>query len=146
MTNKIRQNNIKRFMEAQKNTYESVLLELNNRRKTAHWIWFIFPVIIDADGAYSSVTQFYAIEDVVEAKSYLSHPILGCRLRECVRLLVDNYNENEAIIFLGKTDYKKLHTSMTLFAYASDDKELFIEALNKFFRGKSDTEAVELLR
>lgn len=35
--------NIQRFIDAQKDTYESALQELKNGVKRSHWMWFIFP-------------------------------------------------------------------------------------------------------
>ncbi len=37
--------NLKRFLDAQSNTYERALTEIKNGRKRSHWMWYIFPHI-----------------------------------------------------------------------------------------------------
>ncbi|MCD8123044.1 MAG: DUF1810 domain-containing protein [Clostridiales bacterium] len=39
--------NLERFIKAQKNSYETALSEIRNERKRSHWMWYIFPQIID---------------------------------------------------------------------------------------------------
>lgn len=34
---------LERFLKAQEKTYAGALAELNAGRKTAHWIWWVFP-------------------------------------------------------------------------------------------------------
>ena len=36
-------NDLDRFIEAQKNTYNRALQEIKNGKKESHWIWYIFP-------------------------------------------------------------------------------------------------------
>ena len=72
-----------RFVTAQDRDYDTVLGELRRGRKTSHWIWFIFPQI--AGLGHSAMSQHFAIGSLDEARAYLAHPVLGPRLRECVR-------------------------------------------------------------
>ncbi|MBS0151501.1 MAG: DUF1810 family protein [Nitrospira sp.] len=41
--------NLHRFLAAQAPTYDTVLAELRSRRKSSHWIWFLFPQITGLD-------------------------------------------------------------------------------------------------
>ncbi len=51
--------NLNRFLDAQAPIYPEVLTELRNQRKTAHWIWFIFPQIQGL--GLSPISQRFAI-------------------------------------------------------------------------------------
>ena len=86
----------------------------------------------------------YAISSREEAAAYLQHPILGPRLRECTRLV--NLIEARSIgeIF-GYPDDLKFRSSMTLFAHATSENQVFTEALDKYFGGESDRLTLERL-
>ena len=79
--------NLHRFLDAQEGIYDTVLNELRAGRKSSHWIWFIFPQI--AGLGHSAMAQQFAIGSLEEAKTYLQHPALGSRLRECTQLVLD---------------------------------------------------------
>jgi uncharacterized protein (DUF1810 family) len=127
---------LKRFVEAQEGVYEQACAELRAGRKRSHWIWFVFPQI---RGLGSSPTAIrYAISGIDEARAYLAHPVLGARLRECARIVVDVDGKTVSEIF-GYPDDLKFHSSMTLFAKASEDcPDVFGEALEKYFGGEMD--------
>ena len=127
--------NLQRFVNAQDDVFEEVRLELKNGRKTSHWMWFIFPQI--AGLGSSSTARYYAISSKEEAAEYLEHPILGSRLRECTQLVVD-LNEPSIRSIFGSPDDLKFCSSMTLFAHATPDNQLFVSAINKYCGGKFD--------
>ena len=79
-----------------------------------------------------------------EARAYLAHPILGPRLRECVRLVLAVEGRSAHEIF-GSPDDIKLHSCLTLFAEASDDA-VFSLALQKYFGGELDRATMDRLR
>lgn len=72
-----------------------------------------------------------------EAQAYLGHPLLGARLRECTRLLVQTDGRSIHQI-LGSPDDMKLRSSLSLFAAATADNKLFFDALDKFYGGQAD--------
>ncbi|MGI4729056.1 MAG: DUF1810 domain-containing protein, partial [Janthinobacterium lividum] len=74
------QNNLQRFLDAQKSSYQTALTEIKNGKKRSHWMWYIFPQIQGL--GFSETSKFYAIKDVSEAEAYLQHPVLGARLIE----------------------------------------------------------------
>jgi uncharacterized protein (DUF1810 family) len=135
--------NLSRFVEAQERVYDRVVDELKSGFKRSHWMWFIFPQIRGLGS--SPMAQIYAISSLDEAKAYLRHPILGARLRECVRLVngVDGRTRHE---IFGSPDDMKFHSSMTLFALADPQEPLFAAALQKYCGGVSDSATVERLR
>ena len=98
-------------------------------------MWFIFPQIKGL--GHSELASKFAISSRQEAEAYLNHPVLGPRLRECSRLV--NLVEGRSIdqIF-GSPDDIKFRSSMTLFAHATPENQVFQEALRKYFGGKFD--------
>jgi uncharacterized protein DUF1810 len=76
-----------RFLDAQDPIYQRVVEELANGRKETHWMWFIFPQLTGL--GLSGMAQHYAIHDLDQARRYLADSILGPRLRQAVRLLID---------------------------------------------------------
>ncbi|MGA7238138.1 MAG: DUF1810 domain-containing protein [Bryobacteraceae bacterium] len=133
---------LERFVEAQAACYEQVTSELRAGRKRSHWMWFIFPQI--AGLGHSEMARRYAISSLAEAVAYLEHPALGPRLRECTRLMVDVKGRSIDQI-LGYPDDLKFRSSMTLFARAGADEQVFREALGKYFGGEEDPLTVERL-
>jgi uncharacterized protein (DUF1810 family) len=126
---------LQRFVDAQNRVYEAVRTELTHGQKQTHWMWFIFPQITGL--GHSPMAQRYAISSLDEAKIYLKHPILGPRLRECVRLvmMVEGRSARE---ILGSPDDMKLRSSLTLFARAAPEDPIFGDAIRKYFAGDED--------
>jgi uncharacterized protein (DUF1810 family) len=123
---------LERFVSAQGGAYSDALAELRAGRKRTHWMWFVFPQI--AGLGSSPTAQRYAIASLDEARAYLAHPVLGPRLRECAQALlaVDGKSAEE---ILGYPDDLKLRSSMTLFARAADDPDVFLAVLDRYYDG-----------
>ena len=131
-----------RFLDAQAPQVADVLAELNRGRKLSHWMWYFFPQLRGL--GVSSTAQFYGIESLDEAIAYLDHEVLGPRLRECVALMNTHRNKSAEQI-LGSVDAMKFRSSLTLFAKASGDEAVFIEALDRYFDGQPDQRTLDLL-
>jgi uncharacterized protein (DUF1810 family) len=121
-----------RFVSAQAGIYQDALAELTAGRKRTHWMWFIFPQI--AGLGSSPTAQRYAIASLDEARAYLAHPVLGPRLRECARALLAVEGKSAEKI-LGYPDDLKLRSSMTLFARAAGDPDVFEAVLRRYYDG-----------
>lgn len=134
---------LQRFILAQNAVYDTVLAELRAGRKRSHWMWFIFPQITGL--GHSAMAQEFAIACLEEAQAYLRHPLLGARLRECSGLVAAASGLSAKEIF-GYPDHMKFHSSMTLFAQATDDNQVFTDCLHKYFEGKEDTLTLTQLR
>jgi uncharacterized protein (DUF1810 family) len=130
------QYNLQRFVSAQQPVFDIVREELSKGSKRSHWMWFIFPQIEGL--GHSAMAHKYAISSLEEARAYLQHPLLGPRLRECSRLVaaVDGRTIEEIFAY---PDYMKFQSSMTLFAQASLDDQVFNECLRKYFDGEPDS-------
>ncbi len=133
---------LQRFVTAQNPVFDRVLIELRQGHKQSHWMWFVFPQL---QGLGRSVMAArYAIPSLRYAKAYIRHPVLGPRLRQCTRLVIAVEGRSIHQIF-GSPDDLKFHSSMTLFAHATEDKELFTEALKKYFDARFDAATLERL-
>ena len=135
---------LERFVAAQDAgaTYASAVAELRAGRKTSHWMWFVFPQL--AGLGRTEMSRRYAILSREEAGAYLSHPILGARLRECARILIELGGRTAEDVF-GQVDAMKLRSSMTLFARAAPDDRLFRDVLDRYFDGVGDDATDALL-
>jgi len=133
---------LQRFVDAQRAVYSQAVTELRAGRKESHWMWYIFPQIKGL--GHSAMAQKYAISSVTEATEYLNHPELGKRLRECTRLVTVINGRSIQDIF-GYPDHLKFHSSMTLFAHATDDNQIFLDALRKYYRSEFDQQTIERL-
>jgi uncharacterized protein (DUF1810 family) len=94
---------------------------------------------------HSTASNFYGIEDIDEAREYISHPVLGARLREITQELL-NLNENDPVKIMGEIDAMKLRSCMTLFAQVSENDSVFHKVLDKFFLGDEDRETIRILK
>jgi uncharacterized protein (DUF1810 family) len=126
---------LRRFVDAQDPIYDRVRAELRSGRKRSHWMWFVFPQI--AGLGYSAMAQRYAISSLREAEAYLRHPVLGPRLRECARLVLDVPGKS-AFEILGSPDDMKFRSCLTLFGRAAPEESLFRDSLEKYFGGEED--------
>jgi uncharacterized protein (DUF1810 family) len=133
---------LQRFVEAQDRVYDTVLAELRSGAKRSHWIWFVFPQLRGL--GHSATAQRYGISSLAEARAYLSHPVLGPRLRECTQLVAEIDGRSVDEVF-GRPDNMKVRSSMTLFARATDDNAEFRAVLDKFYGGEHDGATTELL-
>jgi uncharacterized protein (DUF1810 family) len=127
--------NLQRFVDAQNSVYEQVRSELRGGRKRTHWMWFIFPQIRGL--GRSHMAEAFAIASKDEAAAYVSHSVLGPRLRECTEWVTEVEGRTLEEI-LGYHDNLKFRSSMTLFAQATADNQLFVAALRKYCNGEPD--------
>lgn len=136
--------NLDRFLLAQENIYDQVVKELKAGSKKSHWMWFIFPQL---RGLGSSLTaREYAIDSLSEARTYISHPVLGARLIECISLVIDARKNGKTVeeVF-GYPDYLKFHSCMTLFSLAGSENPVFKEAIDSVFEGRLDQASIDII-
>lgn len=127
--------NIQRFIEPSNRVYDLALTEIKSGKKRGHWMWFIFPQIKGLGN--SSTSEYYGIKDLSEAREYLAHPVLGKRLIEITKAVLNVKNKTAFQIF-GTPDYLKLKSCMTLFCYADPKIQVFKEVLDNYFMGFED--------
>ena len=133
-----------RFVHAQDRdqTIARALSELRRGRKTSHWMWFVFPQV--AGLGRSPTAQYYAISSLDEARAYLAHPVLGPRLTQSAELVAGLRDLSAEEVF-GGIDAMKLRSSMTLFARAAPDNDVFERVLGQYFGGEPDAQTDRLL-
>jgi len=134
---------LERFLKAQEKSYTRALQEIKEGRKVSHWMWYIFPQVQGL--GYSPTAQYYAISSLDEARAYVSHPVLGARLREISEALLD-VESSDAEEVMGWPDDLKLRSSMTLFSIADPECSVYQKVLDKFFGGEKDEKTVAILK
>ena len=134
---------LQRFVSTQAATIDTAVAELKAGRKRSHWMWFVFPQLRGL--GQSDMATRYGIVSLDEAQAYLTHPVLGPRLEECTRAVVDASASSLHEIF-GSPDDMKFHSSMTLFAIASgNDDSIYRHALDRWCAGRMDGRTMALL-
>jgi uncharacterized protein (DUF1810 family) len=133
---------LQRFVTAQRGVIEQAEAELREGRKRGHWMWFIFPQLRGL--GHSAQARKFAIASLAEATAYVNHPVLGPRLRECSRLVNLLEGQSIAAIF-GYPDDMKFRSSMTLFARATPDNRVFLDAPQKYCGGAFDRATLKRL-
>ena len=140
---KAEENNLTRFIDAQQADYQRALAEIQQGRKQSHWMWYIFPQL--AGLGLSETARFYAIRNLEEARDYLKHPVLGTRLVEIAKALLEIEGKTAHQV-LGSPDDLKLHSSMTLFGLLEHTDPVFQAVLDKYFNGLPDQRTIDLVR
>lgn len=134
--------NLKRFIDAQQNSYETALSEIKAGRKLSHWMWYIFPQLKGL--GRSSTSEYYGLLGIQEAQTYLADPILRARLLEISNAVLTHKDKSAEEIF-GSIDAKKLRSCMTLFKEAAPDIDIFNDILIQFFAGREDFRTMQLI-
>ena len=134
---------LNRFVVAQKQDYAVALDELTQGKKYSHWMWYIFPQIEGL--GHSHIAQKFAIRNINEAKAYLVHPVLGARLIECCKVLLNPDSNYTASEIFGFPDDLKLKSSITLFASISEEYSVFHQVVNQYFDGEFDSKTINIL-
>jgi uncharacterized protein (DUF1810 family) len=107
---------LQRFIDAQRDSFERALDEIETGRKTSHWMWFVFPQVSGL--GLSATSRRYAIGGVEEAKAFLTHAVLGARYRRIVDAVWQQVVERGVTVreLFGSPDDAKLVSSLTLFS------------------------------
>ena len=134
-----------RFVTAQDPVYDTVLHELRTGRKRTHWMWFIFPQLVGL--GQSANAAFYGLEGKQEAAAYVAHPVLGPRLVECTRVVMEQAHDWHGVeAIFGQPDDLKFQSSITLFSRAKPTDPVFAEALDAIYGGVGCQKTLEMLR
>lgn len=133
---------LQRFKDAQRNDYEQALQEVKSGRKRTHWMWYIFPQIHGL--GMTPISDYYSIRSLREAKDYLKDPVLGARLVEISKALLE-LNTSDLHVVFGSPDDLKLRSCMTLFERADPQNPVFGDVLDKYYRGERDQRTLEIL-
>ena len=134
-----------RFVKAQEMPYvgyKQALFEIKAGHKQSHWIWYVFPQIHGMGQSWAS--KEYAIQSPDEAKAYLGHDVLGPRLREITRELLNHRGESVGVLMGSGIDVRKLRSCMTLFDIVSPN-DVFSEVLEVFFDGERDDRTLKIV-
>ena len=109
---------LQRFVEAQRGVYDDAVRAIRNRVLDPSWMAFVFPRFVNC--YHDHATSAFAIASLDEARAYLAHPVLGGRLRESLGALEWMWDLDVDAV-LSERDKKNLHSSLTLFAEATNE-------------------------
>jgi len=132
-------NDLDRFVEAQVGVFECAIKEITAGKKRTHWMWFVFPQLRGL--GQSEKSHIYGITGLKEARSYLSHPLLGPRLQQATGCVLEVHTPRSEVF--GAIDQQKFVSCMTLFSAASLPDSIFNRALHIF--SVIDKRTVEML-
>jgi len=125
---------LERFVKAQGSdagSYQQALEEIKSGHRSGKWIWYVFPQIKGLGHSHNS--EYYGISGEDEARAYLSHPVLGERLKE-ITVTFLKLESHSAYSVLGRPEDIKVQSCMTLFDVVSPH-DIFEEVLNKYYDG-----------
>ena len=134
---------IKRFLDAQKNDYDTAYEEMSNGKKESHWIWYIFPQIKGLGMSY--MDREYSIKSIKESLEYINNKILWKRLVDITKLLL-KIEHNDIREVMWYPDDLKSRSCMTLFSIVSDDNKVFNKVIDKFYNGEKDNITIAYLK
>jgi uncharacterized protein (DUF1810 family) len=132
--------NLERFLKAQEYSYQVAYAEIKEGYKRSHWMWYIFPQIKGL--GRSSMSEYYGITCLDEARAYLEDEVLEARLKKICEELMKHSDKSVQDIF-GEVDSMKLKSSKTLFDKVCPN-EVFGKVLEVFFDGKRDKRTLDI--
>jgi len=138
---------IERFIDAYNNgynnyksTFDIALKEIKKGKKKSCWMWYIFPQIDGLINNPSNMTKHFSIKSIEEAILFLNNEIVGEKLKEITRSVLNLKLNNNQITSktIFEDDSLKLLSSMTLFSYIfkiTNEKgiNIFEEVINKYY-------------
>lgn len=136
------QDQLERFIEAQKISYDEAYQEIVGGKKKTHWMWYIFPQLRGL--GYSQMANYYAIASLDEAIAYLNDPILGQRLINICKEM-HKHRDKSVTDILGSPDDKKLRSCLTLFALVPGADPIFLGLLDIFYDGEQCKRTLQML-
>ncbi len=132
---------IDRFIDIQKRDYEKAFNEIKSGHKKSHYMWYIFPQLGDLGS--TSISKYYGIKDIEEAKEYINNDYLRNNLINISEELL-KIDINDPKVIFGNIDSIKLKSCMTLFELVSDN-EVFSKVLDKYYDGVRDEMTLNLI-
>ena len=138
------ENGLERFKAVSLWSYkEAALEEIRTGRKKSHWMWFVFPQLVEL--GQSQISKKYGIRGKAEALGYINDEFLRDDLITISKVLLE-LNTNNPTEVLGSPDDLKLKSCMTLFSEVAPELKGFQQVLDKFYGGKKDGKTIELLK
>lgn len=132
---------IERFSKALAENAEIIQKDFNQKFKSGHWMWYVFPQLKGLGKSTNSI--YYGIDGLSEAKEYYNCTDLKNTYISHLEYLLTNFETLNR--FFSKLDQKKLHSSVTLFHVVDKDNKIILEILSKFFNNKSDYKTIQIL-
>ena len=133
--------NLNRFVKTQRKNYYLIKKDLIQKRKDNHWIWYVFPQLKGL--GYSCCSIYYGLDSIEETKAYFKNLFLKRNMINFLNIILQ-WSGEEIRDFFGFIDYKKFHSSMTIF-YISTNEDIFRKVLFKFYNNELDRDTLDIL-
>ena len=130
-------NEIERFVQAQDDRicgYDAAFSEIQDGHKESYWIWYVFPQLRGL--GHSAFTNYYGIGGIKEAEEYMSHKVLGKRLRDISNALM-RHKDKAITAIVSPDDARRIRSCMTLFDVVCPN-DVFGDVLDTFYGGERD--------
>lgn len=115
-------------------SYKKALQEINNGRKSSHWIWYVWPSLRVLRPGTSK--PHFLLPDFATAQEYLTREPLASRIMEISSVALERLRSGVTLNALmgGLTDATKFQESLTVFAMAaaSSQHPTAVEQLDLF--------------
>lgn len=137
-----------RFVRAQRPVMDSVLTELDAGEKRTEWVGIVCPQLRGT--ALGAAEDHDGLSGLDEAKAYLGHPLLGCRLRTVMDAMLaatdamGDRPKRTIEQILGEADANRLRACATLFKHVDGEDGVFELVVRRLFGG-DDPRTVALL-
>lgn len=133
----IQSNEIERFIQAQDDRicgYDAAFSEIQDGHKESYWIWYVFPQLRGL--GHSAFTNYYGIGGIKEAEEYMSHKVLGKRLRDISNALM-RHKDKAITAIVSPDDARRIRSCMTLFDVVCPN-DIFGDVLDTFYGSERD--------
>ena len=121
--------------------FEKILLGLSEGEYKHIWMPYLFPQ--HKSLSVGQRTRYFSIQDIHEARAFLTHEFLGGRLIRGVHAALHGSGENASSVF-SVNDAKRFHACVTLFMNVSDDP-VFYDVIDQWYLGYAHEETTDIL-
>ena len=98
--------------------------ELRAGYKESCWSWYVFPCPRSPQRP-SELSRYFALRDLVEARAYLAHPVLGPRWRAARDEVLRQVAEGNSLVnLLGPLDAPKFRAAAQFMARAARSRDI----------------------
>lgn len=132
-----------RYIKAQdeNHAYDVPQMEMGLGRRVNNWVPFVFPAMVGYDENDEESSRYWLDED--GAMEFWKDPVLRERLTVMCQELLRHQGQDIKEI-LGEKDARRVHSSISLFGYTTDDP-IFEEIQTVFFGGEREEATKKLL-
>ena len=131
-----------KYIIAQKDDFALIKSDLLHKNKLHHWIWFVFPQAKRLGTSFFS--NYYGFASGEEVRDFFNNKILKANTINYLKIIL-KWDIDTLHAFFGNIDFKKFHSSMTIFYIFTKDG-IFKKVLDKFYNGELDKDTLDIVK